>query len=49
MFNFPNGEDGVEIVEDRLTLATSGKVKEIGSEFIGIGVVGPNAFVKITK
>lgn len=48
MFNFPNGED-IEVVEDRLTLATSGKVKEIGSMLVGIGVVGPNAFVKIEK
>jgi len=49
LFNFPGGEDGIEVVEDRITLATSGKVKEIASEFIGIGVVGPNAFVKVQK
>lgn len=49
LFNFPNGEDGVEVVEDRITLATSGKVKEIGSEYVGIGVIGPNAFVKVQK
>ena len=48
ILNFPNGEDGIELLEDNLTLATSGKVKEIGSEYVGIGVVGPNAFVKIT-
>ena len=47
LFNFPNGEEGIEVVEDRLTLATQGKVKEIGSEYVGIGVIGPNAFVKI--
>ena len=47
IFNFPGGEDSIEVIEDRITLATSGKVKEIGSQFIGIGVVGPNAFVKI--
>lgn len=47
-FNFPNGEE-IDIVEDKITLATAGKVKEIGSQFVGIGVVGPNAFVKVTK
>jgi HK97 family phage major capsid protein len=47
-FNFPSGEE-IDIVEDRLTLATAGKVKEIGSQFVGIGVVGPDAFVKVTK
>ena len=47
-FNFPAGEE-IDIVEDRLTLATSGKVKEIGSQYVGIGVVGPNAFVKVAK
>lgn len=49
LFNFPNGEDQIEIVEDALTLATSGKVKEIGSQFVGIGVVGPYSFAKIVK
>ena len=47
-FNFPNGEE-IDVVEDRLTLATAGKVKEIGSQYVGIGVIGPNSFVKITK
>lgn len=47
-FNFPNGEE-IDIVEDRLTLATAGKVKEIGSQYVGIGVVGPNSFVKVAK
>jgi HK97 family phage major capsid protein len=47
-FNFPAGEE-IDIVEDRLTLATAGKVKEIGSQYVGIGVVGPNSFVKVTK
>ena len=44
----PNGDD-VTIKYDDATLATNDLVRIIGREFVGIGVVAPNAFVKITK
>ena len=46
--NFPNGE-GITFKFDDLTLATSDLIRIIGREFVGLGVVAPNAFVKITK
>ena len=48
LMNFPNGED-INFKFDDVSLATSDLVKVIGREFVGIGVVAPNAFVKITK
>lgn len=46
--NFPNGEE-ITFKFDDVTLATSDLVKVIGREFVGIGVVAPNAFVKVVK
>lgn len=46
--NFPAGE-GIEIKFDDVTLMTSDLVRVLGREFVGLGVVAPNAFVKITK
>ena len=46
--NFPNGED-ITIKYDDLSLAESDLVKLVGRQFIGLEVVGPNAFCKITK
>ena len=46
--NFPNGED-ITIKYDDLSLAESDLVKIVGREFVALGVVGPKAFVKITK
>lgn len=48
LMNFPNGE-GVDIKVDELSQAEYDLVRIIGREFVGIGVVAPNAFVKITK
>lgn len=48
LFNFPNGEDITFKVDD-LSQADYDLVRIIGREFVGIGVVAPNAFVKITK
>lgn len=48
LMNFPNGDD-IDFKFDDISLATSDLVKVIGREFVGIGVVAPNAFVKITK
>lgn len=46
--NFPNGED-ITFKYDEMTLATQDLVRIIGREFVGLGVVAPNAFVKVTK
>lgn len=46
--NFPNGEE-INIKFDDLSLAEADLVKIVGREFVGLGVVSPNAFVKITK
>lgn len=46
--NFPNGDD-ITFKYDELTLATSDLVRVIGRQFVGLGVVAPNAFVKIKK
>lgn len=48
LMNFPNGQE-ISIKRDDYTLATSDLVRFIGREYVGIGVVGPNSFVKITK
>lgn len=48
LFNFPNGE-GIDFKVDELSQADYDLVRIIGREFVGIGVVAPNAFVKITK
>lgn len=46
--NFPNGEE-IQIKRDDFTLATSDLVRFIGREYVGLGIVAPNAFVKVTK
>ena len=46
--NFPAGE-GIELKTDNVTLMTSDLVRVLGREFVGLGVVAPDAFVKITK
>lgn len=46
--NFPDGE-AINFKFDDLTLASSDLVKVIGRQFVGLGVVAPDAFVKITK
>lgn len=46
--NFPNGDD-ITIKYDELSLAESDLVKIVGREYVGMGVVAPNAFTKITK
>lgn len=48
LMNFPNGQEMSFKVDD-LTLAASDLVRIIGREFVGIGVVAPNAFVKVKK
>ncbi len=46
--NFPNGED-ITIKYDDLSLAEKDLVKIVGREYVGMGVVAPYAFTKITK
>ncbi len=46
--NFPNGEE-ITIKYDDLSLAEKDLVKLVGRQFVGLEVVGPNAFCKITK
>lgn len=48
LMNFPAGNE-VEFKFDDISLATSDMIKIIGREFVGIGVVAPNAFVKVCK
>lgn len=46
--NFPAGEE-INIKMDELSLAEKDLVKFVGREYVGLGVVAPNAFVKLTK
>lgn len=45
--NFPNGDE-ISFKFDDLTLAAQDLVKITGRQFVGLGVVAPDAFVKIT-
>jgi HK97 family phage major capsid protein len=46
--NFPAGED-IKFKFDEMTLATSDLVRVIGRQYVALGVVAPNAFVRVTK
>ena len=46
--NFPNGDE-IEFKYDELTDMTKDLVRVLGREYVGIGVVANDAFVKITK
>ena len=46
--NFPNGE-GIDIKVDDKTKMEYDLVRVLGREFVGIGIVGPDSFVKVTK
>lgn len=46
--NFPNGEE-IGFKFDDVSLADSDLVKITGREYVGLGIVGPKAFVKLTK
>lgn len=46
--NFPNGE-GIDFKFDELTEMSKDLVRVLGREYVGIGVVAPDAFVKIVK
>lgn len=46
--NFPNGEE-IEFKFDNLSLKKQDLVEVFGRKYVALGVVAPNAFVKITK
>jgi HK97 family phage major capsid protein len=46
--NFPNGEE-IEFKFDNLSLKKQDLVEVFGRKYVAIGVVAPNAFVKVTK
>ena len=46
--NFPDG-DGIRFKFDELTLKKQDLIEVFGREYVGLGVVAPNAFVKIVK
>ena len=48
LMNFPNG-DGIEFKFDELTLKKQDLIEVMGRQYVAIGVVAPDAFVKITK
>lgn len=46
--NFPNG-DGIDFKFDELSKKKEDLIEVLGREYVALGVVAPNAFVKITK
>ena len=46
--NFPNGE-GIEFKFDDMTEMTKDLIRVLGRQYVGLGIVAPNAFVKIIK
>lgn len=46
--NFPNGE-GIDFKFDELSRKKEDLIEVLGREYVALGVVAPNAFVKITK
>ena len=48
LMNFPNGE-GIAFKFDELTLKKADLIEILGREYVAMGVVAPNAFVKVCK
>ena len=46
--NFPNGE-GIDFKFDELSKKKEDLIEVLGREYVGIGVVAPDAFCKLTK
>ena len=46
--NFPAGE-GIDFKFDAMTLKKQDLIEVLGRQYVGLGVVAPNAFVKVTK
>ena len=48
LMNFPNG-DGIEFKFDDMTLKKQDLIEVLGRQFVAMGVVAPDAFVKVCK
>ena len=48
LMNFPNG-DGIEFKFDDMTLKKQDLIEVLGRQYVAIGVVAPDAFVKVVK
>ena len=48
LMNFPNG-DGIAFKFDDMTLKKQDLIEVLGRQYVAIGVVAPNAFVRVTK
>lgn len=48
LMNFPNG-DGIDFKFDDMSLKKQDLIEVLGRQYVAIGVVAPNAFVKIVK
>lgn len=46
--NFPDGDE-IDFLFDELTYKKSDLIEIMGERFVGLGIVAPNAFVKVTK
>lgn len=46
--NFPNGE-GIDFKFDEMTEMTKDLIRVLGRQYVGLGIVAPDAFVKVTK
>lgn len=46
--NFPNGEE-IQFKMDDVSLADADLVKITGREYVGLGIIGPQSFVKLVK
>lgn len=46
--NFPDGES-INLKFDELSLAEYDLIKIVGRQYVGLGIVAPKAFVKLTK
>lgn len=46
--NFPNGEE-IEFKYDDTTLMSEDLIRVLGRQYVGLGVVAPDAFVKVVK
>ncbi len=48
LMNFPAG-DGIDFKFDELSLKKQDLIEVLGRQYVAMGVVAPNAFVKVTK
>lgn len=48
LMNFPSGEE-IDFKFDEMTMMTQDLIRVLGRQYVGIGVVAPNSFVKVNK